>query len=58
MKNYPASTTALPLITAPLYAFLIDADWSKPLAAGVAIVIGFAPFVVAKISEALKSSDT
>lgn len=50
MKNYPASTTALPIITPLTYAFLIEADWSKPLAAGVALVLGFAPFVVAKLT--------
>lgn len=58
MKNYPASITALPLITAPVYVFLTEADWSKPIAAGVALAIGFAPYCASKISEALKSRTT
>lgn len=55
MKNYPASTTALPIITPLTYAFLVEADWSKPLAAGVSLIIGFTPYVVAKINERRKS---
>lgn len=54
MKGYPASKTALPLITFPTYAFLVAADWSKPLAAGVSLVVGFAPYVASKISEHIK----
>lgn len=49
--KHPASTTALPLITLPTYAFLVEADWSKPVAGGVALALGLAPLAASKVSE-------
>jgi hypothetical protein len=51
VKNYPASTTALPIITFAVYGFLVEAEWSKPLAGGVALLLGLAPYAVAKLTE-------
>lgn len=49
--KYPASTTALPLITISLTAFLVDNGWPNWLAAGIGVLAGAAPFAAAKISE-------
>ncbi len=50
-KKYPASLTALPIITPLTYAFLVEADWSKPLAGGVALALGLAPRAASWIAE-------
>lgn len=54
VKSYPASATALPIITPLSYAFLVEADWSKPVAGGVALLLGVVPYTVAKIVEAVR----
>lgn len=54
VKNYPASATALPIITPLSYAFLVEADWSKPVAGGVALALGAVPYTVARIVEELR----
>lgn len=55
MKNYPASITALLLIASGVTAFLVENDWSRPIAAGVGLAVGAIPFVAAKVTELVKA---